>query len=112
MSENRFIITTTPSIPGYRIVKYVGLVTGLSPRTRGMGGQFVGGLQSIVGGEVTAFTTEIEKARSEAISRAISEAATMGANAILGLDIETSNLYQMITLISATGTAVVVEQEK
>lgn len=111
MSGNRFIITTTWNVPGYKIVKYVGLVTGLSPRTRGAGGQILGSLQTLVGGEVTAFTSEIQKARDEAVSRAITQATSMGANAIIGLDMETANLYQTIALISATGTAVVVEPE-
>jgi len=61
MSE--FIIVTTPTIPGYKIKKVLGLVTGLTPRTRGFGGKFLAGLQSLRGGEVQAFTLEIEKAR-------------------------------------------------
>ena len=67
----------------------------------------------MIGGEVTAFTTEIEKARMEAIDRARSKASSMGANALIGVDIETSDLgYQMgILVFSATGTAVVVEPE-
>ncbi|HPC27614.1 MAG TPA: YbjQ family protein, partial [Candidatus Methanomethylicus sp.] len=103
-----FIITTTPTIAAYRIVKVCGIVSGLTARTRGMGGQLIGGLQSMVGGEVTAFTSEILKARDESINRAVESAKAMGANAIVGLDLETANLYQSIVLISATGTAVVV----
>jgi uncharacterized protein YbjQ (UPF0145 family) len=71
-----------------------------------------GALQSLGGGEVTAFTSEIEKARVEAISRAINNARKLGANAIIGLDIETSDLGESyITLLSATGTAVKIEPE-
>jgi uncharacterized protein YbjQ (UPF0145 family) len=103
-----FIITTTPTIATYRIVNVCGIVSGLTARTRGMGGQFIGGLQSMVGGEVTAFTSEILKARDESINRAVESAKALGANAIVGLDLETANLYQSIVLISATGTAVVV----
>jgi uncharacterized protein YbjQ (UPF0145 family) len=111
MSGNNFIVTTTWIVPGYKVKKYLGLVTGLSPRTRGAGGQILGGIQSFVGGEVTAFTSEIQKARDEAVSRAIAQAKALGANAIIGLDMETANLYQTIALISATGTAVVIEPE-
>jgi uncharacterized protein YbjQ (UPF0145 family) len=107
-----FIVVTTPTVPGYRIKKIVGVVTGLTPRTRGVGGKIVAGIQSMLGGEVTAFTYEIEKARMEAMSRAIEKARDMGANAIVGLDIETSNVLQSLVLISATGTAVIVEPEK
>ena len=106
-----FLVTTTPTIPGYKVKKVLGVVTGLTARTRGVGGKFVAGFQSMVGGEVSAFTTEIEKARIEAIDRMKSRAMAMGANAIMGLDIETSDLVATAILISATGTAVVIEPE-
>jgi uncharacterized protein YbjQ (UPF0145 family) len=102
------IIVTTPTIPGYTVQRIIGLVTGLTARTRGMGGRFVAGIQSMVGGEVSAFTSEIERARAEAINRVKAKARTLGANAILGLDLETSDVLQGTVLISATGTAVVV----
>jgi len=106
-------VVTTPSIQGYKITKVIGLVTGLSPRTRGVGGMIFGAIQALMGGEVTAFTTEIEKARLEAVQRAMEKAERQGANAIVGLDLETSDMGGdfYITLISATGTAVVVEPE-
>jgi uncharacterized protein YbjQ (UPF0145 family) len=109
-----FQIVTTPTIQGYKITKVVGLVTGLSPRTRGVGGMIYGAIQSLIGGEVTAFTVEIEKARDEAVARAVEKARNIGANAIVGLDLETSDMggeMSFITLISATGTAVVIEPE-
>jgi uncharacterized protein YbjQ (UPF0145 family) len=67
----------------------------------------------MLGGEVTAFTTELEKARLEAINRVRQKAVSMGANAIIGLDMETSDigLQAGVTVISATGTAVVVKPE-
>ena len=118
MSEQKMIssdkVVTTPSIPGYKITKVIGLVTGLSPRTRGIGGVIWGTLQTLKGGEVTAFTSEIEKARIEAIQRAIEQAERQGANAIVGMDLETSEMgseSMHIMCISATGTAVVVEPE-
>ena len=108
-----FIVTTTPTVEGYRIRKVLGIVTGLTPRTRGVLGKFVAGIQSMFGGEVTAFTTELEKARIEAIQRVRSKALQLGANAIVGLDLETSDLglQQGIVIISATGTAVIIEAE-
>ncbi|MCP8317969.1 MAG: YbjQ family protein [archaeon] len=106
-----FIIVTTPSVPGYRIKKVLGVVTGLTPRTRGVGGKFVAGIQSILGGEVSAFTSELEKARIEAIERAKENARRMGANAIVGLDIETSEVFEGVVVISVTGTAVIIEPE-
>jgi uncharacterized protein YbjQ (UPF0145 family) len=107
-------VVTTPSIQGYKITKVVGLVTGLSPRTRGVGGQIWGAVQALLGGEVTAFTLEIEKARLEAIQRVIERAEALCANAIVGMDLETSEMgtaQMSIMCISATGTAVVVEPE-
>ncbi len=109
-----FIMATTPSIAGYRINKVLGVVTGLTPRTRGVLGKFIAGIESMFGGEVTAFTTELEKARVEAMDRVKAKAMRMGANAVVGLDLETSDMgYQMgIVVISATGTAVIVEPEE
>jgi uncharacterized protein YbjQ (UPF0145 family) len=111
--ERDFITVTTPTIPGYRITQVYGIVNGLSPRSRGVGGILKGALQQIGGGEITAFTTEIEKARSDAVARAIQKARNMGANAIIGLDMETSDIGESyITLVAATGTAVKIEPEK
>jgi uncharacterized protein YbjQ (UPF0145 family) len=109
-----FIIVTTPTIPGYKIKKVLGVVTGLTPRTRGVLGKFVASFQTVLGGEVTAFTTELEKARIEAMDRIKNKARALGANAITGLDLETSDLGLQagVTVISATGTAVVVEPER
>ena len=106
-----FIIVTTPSVPGYHIKKVLGVVTGLTPRTRGVGGKFVAGIQSILGGEVSAFTSELEKARIEAMERAKENARRIGANAIVGLDIETSEVFEGVVVISVTGTAVIIEPE-
>jgi len=108
-----FMIVTTPTVPGYRITKVFGVVTGLTPRTRGILGKFVAGFESMFGGEVTAFTSELEKARLDAIRRVRSKALNLGANAVVGLDLETSDLgLQLgVVVISATGTAVVIEKE-
>jgi len=108
-----FIIATTPTIQGYKIKKVLGVVTGLTPRTRGVLGQFIGGIQSMLGGEVTAFTEEMEKARLEAMARIKAKAMNIGANAIVGVDLETSDIGREapIVLISATGTAVIIEPE-
>ncbi len=96
---------------GYKIKKVLGLVSGLTPRTRGVGGAFKAAFQTIKGGEIKAFTSEIEKARVQAMERAIEKAKEIGANAIVGMDIETSNMAETIMMISATGTAVIIEPE-
>lgn len=112
-SQSQFLIVTTPTIAGYRIKKVFGIVTGLTPRTRGIMGQWIASWESMLGGEVTAFTSEVEKARWEAIERAKAKALSLGANAIVGLDVETSDMgvQNGILLFSATGTAVVIEPE-
>lgn len=104
-------MVTTPSVPGYRTKKVLGIVTGLTPRTRGVGGKFVAGIQSFIGGEVSAFTSELEKARMEALERVKEKALRMGANGVIGLDVETSDVFTGTVLISATGTAVIMEPE-
>lgn len=105
------IVVTTPTVPGYKIKKVLGIVTGTTVRTRGLGGKLVASLQSIVGGEVASFTREIEKARQEAIERLRAAAEEMGANAVVGVDIETSDVFASVVLVSATGTAVIAEPE-
>jgi len=111
MKSEEFIVVTTPSIPGYKIKKVSGLVCGITVRTRGLGGQIAAAIQELAGGEVVAITEEMLKARDEAVQRAIVQAKHLGANAIVGLDFETSNIMQMGVMVSATGTAVVAEPE-
>jgi len=111
LSKSNFIVVTTPTVAGYKIKKVLGLVSGLTPRTRGVGGTFKAAFQTIKGGEIKAFTSEIEKARVQAMERAIEKAKEIGANAIIGMDIETSNMGETIMMISATGTAVIIEPE-
>ena len=112
-SANEILIVTTPMIPGYKITKVLGIVTSLVPRTRGILGRFIASWQSIRGGEISAFTSELEKARMEVIEKLKAKALKSGANAIVGLDIETSDLGlgAGVVVISATGTAVIVEPE-
>jgi uncharacterized protein YbjQ (UPF0145 family) len=112
MEKNDIIVVTTPTVPGYKIKEVKGIVMGLTPRTRGVGGKVIAGIQSIFGGEVSVFTSEMEKARIEAIKRMKEEARKLGANAIVGVDIETSEVFQGVVLVSATGTAVYIEKEE
>lgn len=111
--STRIIIVTTPTLPGYRIAKVLGVVHGLTVRTRGVGGKFIAGIEGMFGGEVTTYSSEAEKARRESLQRLIDKATAMGANAVIGVDFETSDILQgTATLFSAYGTAVVVEPAK
>jgi len=113
MSEKEkqpMMVVTTPTIPGFEVVKVLGTVHGLTVRTRGLGGKFIAGIESAFGGEVTAYTSECEKARKESLNRMIENARDLGANAIIGADFETSEILQSsATIFSAYGTAVVVK---
>jgi len=100
-------------LPGYRIVKVLGTVHGLTVRTRGIGGKIVAGIEGIFGGEVTSYTSEAEKARRDSMKRLVENATRIGANAIVGTDFETSDILQgTATLFSSYGTAVIVEPIK
>ena len=109
--ETSIIVVTTPTVPGYQIVKVLGPVHGLTVRTRGVGGKIVAGIEGIFGGEVTSYTSECEKARNESLNRLVENAKKMGANAIVGVDFETSDILQgTATVFGSYGTAAVVEK--
>jgi uncharacterized protein YbjQ (UPF0145 family) len=111
--QTQLMVVTTPTLPGYSVVKVLGAVTGLTVRTRGVGGKFVAGIEGMFGGEVTSYSSEAEKARKESLQRLIDKAKRMGANAVIGADFETSDILQgTATLFSAYGTAVVVKPAK
>ena len=111
--QTHMMVVTTPTLSGYRIVKVLGVVHGLTVRTRGVGGKFVAGIEGMFGGEVTTYSSEAEKARRESLQRLIDKATRMGANAVIGADFETSDILRgTATLFSAYGTAVVVEPVK
>ena len=103
-----FITATTPKVPGYNITHFYGVVSGISFRT-GMR-SYQRALQTISGAEGANFIKELKEAREEAVNQAIDEAKKLGANALIGLAIETSDLGRSyITVVSVTGTAVKVE---
>ncbi|MCL6578619.1 MAG: YbjQ family protein [Candidatus Bathyarchaeota archaeon] len=108
MNENEIVVVTTPELPGHEVVKVLGVVHGLTVRTRGVGGKFVAGVEGIFGGEVTSYTSECEKARKESLERLVKNAREMGANAIISVDFETSDILQgTATIFAAYGTAVI-----
>jgi uncharacterized protein YbjQ (UPF0145 family) len=104
------IVVTIPSIPGYRITKIMGPISGLTVRTRGIGGKIVAGIEGLFGGEVTSYSDECERARKESLERLVEMAGNVGANAILSTDFETTDILQgSATVFSAFGTAVYLE---
>jgi len=111
LSEKQSIlVVTTPTVAGYEIVKVLGAVSGITVRTRGVGGKFIAGIEGMFGGEVTSYTSECEKARNESLQRLTENASRLGANAIVGTDFETSDILQgTATTFSAYGTAVIIK---
>ena len=103
------LIVTTEEIAGYRIVEVKGQVFGLVVRSRGLGGNIMAGLRSLGGGEITEYTEMLEDARRHAIDRLVQNATAMGANAILRMQFDSSEIGQTMSEIVAYGSAVYVE---
>jgi uncharacterized protein YbjQ (UPF0145 family) len=109
-NQGQIKVVTTPTLPGYEVVEVLGAVFGLTVRTRGVGGKFLASVEGVFGGEVTSYSSECEKARAESLERLIDDARQRGANAILAVDFETSEILQgTATVFSAYGTAVIVK---
>lgn len=102
-------ITTAFELPGYRIVRNLGIVRGITVRSRSVVGNMVGGLQTIFGGNITVYTELCEHARQEAFDLLIQHAAQLGANALVGVRYDANDVMDGVTEVLAYGTAVVVE---
>lgn len=101
--------TTAFTIDGYRIVRTLGVVRGITVRSRSVFGTLGGALHTIVGGNITAFTKLCEMARAEAFDILIQHASEIGANAIIGVRYDATEVMQGVSEVLAYGTAVVVE---
>jgi len=104
-------IVTTEIIQGYKIVQVKGQVFGLVVRSRGLAGNIMAGLRTIKGGEIIEYTSMLEDARRHAIDRMVKNAVAMGANAIVRMQFDSSELGNTMSEIVAYGTAVVVKPE-
>ena len=103
------IVATTNDLPGYRIVRTIGMVRGITVRSRSIFGTIGGALQSLVGGNITLFTSLAEKTRQEALDLMVEHAADAGANAVIAMRYDANEITDGITEMLAYGTAVVVE---
>ena len=113
LDKDKILVVTTPTIAGHEIIRVLGVVHGLTVRTRGVGGKILAGIEGMFGGEVTSYSSEAEKARRDSLQRLIDNAVKMGANAVVRTDFETSDILQgTATLFSAYGTAVVIKPFK
>ena len=104
------LVTTTENIVGYRVVEVKGQVFGLVVRSRGLAGNIMAGLRSIIGGEITEYTSLLEEARRHAIDRMVKNAKAMGGNAVVMMRFDSSEMGQTMSEIVAYGTVVVVEK--
>jgi len=103
------IVTTTSDIVGQRVVRYLGLVRGITVRSRSVLGNIGAGFQSIFGGNITIYTDLAEKAREEAYELMVQHASQLGANAVIGMRYDANEITDGITEVLAYGTAVVVQ---
>jgi uncharacterized protein YbjQ (UPF0145 family) len=106
------LVTTTENVPGYRRTKTLGQCFGLVVRSRGLGGNIIAGLRSIVGGEIHEYSQLLEETRRQAVDRMVKNANAMGGNAVVMMRFDSSEIGQIMSEIVAYGTAVVLEEEK
>lgn len=103
------LITTALELPGQRIVRNLGLVRGITVRSRSIVGNFLGGLQALFGGNITIYTELCEQARGEAFDLMCRHARGVGANAIIAVRYDATEVMPGLTEVLCYGTAVMVE---
>jgi uncharacterized protein YbjQ (UPF0145 family) len=106
---NDFPIVTTESVPGFRIVKVCGVATGSTVRTRDFTKDMASAFKTIIGGELTHYTSLLQESRQEALDRMRESASKMNANAVVCARLVTSNIAPTASEVMAYGTAVIVE---
>ena len=103
--------TTAFTIEGYRIVRNMGVVRGIIVRSRSIFGTMAGALQTIRGGNITMFTELCEKTREDAYETMLRNAYELGANAVIGIRYDATEIMNGVTEVLCYGTAVIVEEE-
>lgn len=104
------LITTANNLEGYRINKHLGVVRGITVRSRSLLGNIGGGIQSLFGGKLSIYVELCENTREEAFQLMINHANETGGNAIINMRYDANEVMQGITEVLAYGTAVVVEK--
>ena len=107
--RQNMIVVTTEDVAGHRVVEVKGQVFGLVVRSRGLGGNIMAGLRSLGGGEITEYTELLEDARRHAVDRLVQNATAMGANAVIRMQYDSSEIGNTMSEIVAYGTAAVIE---
>jgi uncharacterized protein YbjQ (UPF0145 family) len=111
MSDTHPLTTTAFELPGYRVVKSSGVVRGIVVRSRSLIGNIGAGIQSLFGGNITLYTSLCERARREAFDQMLEHAGQLGANAVIGVRYDATEIAQGITEVLCYGTAVQVIPE-
>jgi uncharacterized protein YbjQ (UPF0145 family) len=106
---NSAMTTTAFTLEGYRVVKSLGVVRGIIVRSRSIFGTIGAGLQTLVGGNISIFTDLCEQTRQDALERMLEHARGLGANAVIGLRYDATEIMQGVTEVLCYGTAVLVE---
>jgi uncharacterized protein YbjQ (UPF0145 family) len=106
---NSAMTTTTFTLDGYHVTRTLGVVRGNTVRSRSIVGPIGGALQTIVGGNITLFTELCEKTRAEAFDMMLRHAEQIGANAVIGVRYDATELMQGVTAVLCYGTAVTVQ---
>lgn len=109
MSSTHPLTTTAFELPGYRVAKSFGVVRGIVVRSRSVVGNFAASLQTIFGGNISIYTELCEQARDDAFRQMLSHAAQLGANAVIGIRYDATEIGTGITEVLCYGTAVQVE---
>jgi uncharacterized protein YbjQ (UPF0145 family) len=109
-AEDAMLVVTTENIPHHRVVEVKGQVFGVVVRSRGLGGNIMAGLRSIVGGEIHEYTQLLEEARRHAVDRLVRNATAMGANAVIMMRFDSAEIGQTMSEIVAYGTAAIIER--
>ena len=99
------LITTTPTVAGYRITNVYGETFGVVVRSRGLGGNIMAGLRSLGGGEITEYTSLLEQTRQQALGRLSERAQTMGANAVVSMRFDSSEIVAYGTAVTIVADA-------
>jgi uncharacterized protein YbjQ (UPF0145 family) len=110
MSQTHPLTTTAFDLPGYRTVKSFGVVRGLIVRSRSIVGNIGAGVQSLFGGNISLYTELCERTREDAFNLMITHAGQLGANAVIGVRYDATEITAGITEVLCYGTAVYVEQ--
>ncbi|MEA1675324.1 heavy metal-binding domain-containing protein [Nitrospirillum sp. BR 11163] len=103
------LVVTTETVPGHRVVAVKGQVFGVVVRSRGLAGNFIAGLRTLVGGEIHEYTQMLEEGRRQAIDRMVANAGAMEANAVVMMRFDSSEIGETMSEIVAYGTAVVLQ---